>query len=473
MITMKIQALGDLLRRYRSVFGAAWAVRAQMDGEHRSKQELAFLPASLELIETPCHPAPRWTLRIIMVLALLALLIAIFGRLDIVVSAKGKLIPGERVKIIQPAVTGVVRRIFVNDGERVNAGQPLIVLDATQAAADADKARSSRVDAALSRARAQALLGALTSGRSPVLYAVPDVPLDQQQQAQRFADGIYLEYRNKLEGAEAEQLKRVAELATTRREIDKLRATAPLARDEANAYRSLAGDRYVAQYDYLRKEQTAIEQEHDLAAQQSHAREIAAAIAEQRAMVGQITAQFKREQLDALDKANQQFAQSSDEETKAVTRQKLLTLTAPVAGTVQQLSAHTLGGVVTAAQAVMEIVPDDAVEVEAYVENKDVGFVDAGQDVTVKVEAFPYTRYGYVKGTIESVSNDAVQDRKRGLTFMARVKLEHSRMRIENKWIDLTPGMEVTAEVKTGRRSVAGYFLDPLIRTASESLHER
>jgi hemolysin D len=254
-----------------------------------------------------------------------------------------------------------------------------------------------------------------------------------------------------------------------------LRATAPLARSEANDYKALARDNYVAQHDYLGKEQTALEQEHELAAQQSHAQELTAGIAEQRATIEQTTSQFTREQLDALDKANQQFAQNRDDETKAVTRQGLLTLYAPVSGTIQQLSVHTLGGVVTTAQSLMEVVPDDAVEVEASIENKDVGFVNVGQDAIVKIEAFPYTRYGYLTGKVTAVSNDAVQDkdRKLGLTFTARIRLPTSQMHINNKSIDLTPGMEVTTEIRTGRRSVAGYFLDPLVQTAGESLRER
>lgn len=475
LTSLRLQAVSDLCRRYGVIFRSAWAIRDQLDTPPRTAQELQFLPANLELIETPSHPAPRWTMRVIVALAFVILLIAIFGKLDIVATAKGKLIPGARVKIIQPAITGVVRQIMIRDGQRVIEGQALLVLDATQAAADAHKAHSARIDAALSAARARALLDARTTGRPPVVAAVDDASAGQQTEAQHFADGLYREYADKLAAARAELLKRQAELGTTQQEIAKLHATAPLARSEANDYKTLARDNYVAQHDYLGKEQTALEQEHELAAQQSHAQELIAGITEQRATIEQTTSQFTREQLDALDKANQQFAQNRDDETKAVTRQDLLTLYAPVTGTIQQLSVHTLGGVVTTAQSLMEVVPDDAVEVEASVENKDVGFVNVGQDAIVKIEAFPYTRYGYLTGKVTAVSNDAVQDkdRKLGLTFTARIRLPTSQMRINNKLINLTPGMEVTTEIRTGRRSVAGYFLDPLVQTAEESLRER
>ena len=470
---IRMQALGDLLRRYGAVISTAWSIRHQLDTQPRLSHERAFLPANLELVETPVHPAPRWSMRIIVVLAILIVLIAVFGQLDIVAVAKGKLLPNERVKVIQPAITGVVRRILVQDGQRVHIGQLLMELDPTQAAADSDKARSSRIDAALAAERARTLLAAQSTGRPPAMANVDAASLGQQQEAQHFADGLYREYQDKLNSAQAELLKREAELDETRQEIARLAATAPLARQQADQYRSLAADKYVARTDYLDKEQAALEKEHELAAQQSHAHELLAGISEQRSDIASTTSQFRSTQLDALDKATQQLEQSRNDETKADTRQKLMSLTAPVSGTVQQLAIHTVGGVATAAQALMEIVPDDAVEVEANIENKDIGFVKAGQDATVKIEAFPYTRYGYLSGKVITVSNDAVQDKKLGLTFVAHIRLPTNRILANDQWINLTPGMAVTAEIKTGKRSVAHYFLDPVIQTGQESMRER
>ncbi|AOJ73432.1 MULTISPECIES: HlyD family type I secretion periplasmic adaptor subunit [Burkholderia] len=468
-----LQAIGDLLSRYAAVIRESWAIRHELDGETRLAHELAFLPANLELVETPVHPLPLWTMRVIVALGILVVLVACFGRLDIVATAPGKLIPREQVKTIQPAITGVVRRILVRDGQRVAAGQLLMELDATQAAADSDKARLSKIEAALAAARARTLLDAQQHARAPVVAQVDGATEAQQHEAQHLTDGFYHEYRDKLSSAQAELMKREAGLGTTAQQIAKLTATAPLARRQADDYRSLAGDRYVATSDYLDKEQTALGQEHELAAQRSHAREMAAAVAQQRAEIASITSQFRRQQLDSLDKATQQLAQSRHDETKADTRQKLLNLTAPVAGTVQQLRVHTLGGVATAASPVMNIVPDDVIEVEANLENKDVGFVKAGQPAIVKIEAFPYTRYGFLTGTVESVSNDAVQDRKRGLTFVTRIRLPTNRIRTNDTWVNLTPGMAVTAEIKTGTRNVARYFLDSVMQTGQESLRER
>jgi hemolysin D len=470
---LKIKALIDLAHRYQAIFQTSWSIRHQLDGKPRLSHELAFLPSNLELIETPVHPAPRWTMRIIVLLVLLVLAIALFGLLDIVAVTKGKLLPDARVKIIQPAITGVVRKIRVKDGQRVKAGELLMELDATQAIADADNARSAKVSAQLAMVRSQALLDAQKAQKPPRVMVVPGASSEEQLQAQHFADGFYHEYQDKYASAQAELAKREAELDNTNKQIAKLEATAPLARQQANNYQALLAEKYVARNDYLDKEQNALGQEHELVALHSHAHQLSAAVVQQRAEIASITSQFRREQLDLLDRASQQFTQNSNNETKAQTRQNLLSLTAPVAGTVQQLTVHTLGGVVTAAQQVMEIVPDDAVEVEVSIENKDIGFVNAGQDAVVKFEAFPYAQYGYLTGKVISVSNDAVQDRRLGLIFMARIALPTNKMHIKDKWVALTPGMEVTAEIKTGKRSVAHYFLDPLMQTAQESMRER
>ncbi|VXB55510.1 Hemolysin D [Burkholderia sp. 8Y] len=470
---LRLRAIRDLASHYAAVWRAVWAARKELDRPPRAAEHLAFLPAELELLETPVHPAPRWAMRIMILLALSALVIGVAGRLDIVVTANGRLVPDARVKVVQPALTGVVREIFVRDGQRVAAGELLMKLDTTQAAADSDKAATMLLNARLGAARANALLVAQQEDRAPVVLPVIGAPAARMQDAQRFAEGAWLEFRDRYEGAQAELLKRQAELESTRAQVAKLAATAPLARQQAEAYGALVADKYVARNDFLDKQQDAIAKEHELTAQRSHVRELSAAIGVQRAEVAATVSKFRRDQLDELERRTQEIAASRDEQTKANTRQALLSLTASVAGTVQQLAVHTVGGVVTTAQSLMEIVPDDALRVEAQLQNKDIGFVEVGQKVAVKVEAFPYTRYGYLTGTVDEISNNAVQDKRLGLTFPVRIRLDANRIKVDQRWIALTPGMAITADIRTGRRRVIEYFLDPLMQNAVESMHER
>jgi hemolysin D len=166
--------------------------------------------------------------------------------------------------------------------------------------------------------------------------------------------------------------------------------------------------------------------------------------------------------------------QAGEELAKASQREKLSTLTAPVAGTVQQLAAHTVGGVVTEAQALTVIVPQQAqVTAEVTLENKDIGFVSLGQSAEIKLETFPYTRYGTVSATVSRVTADAVNDEKRGAIFPVTLTLARTHISIDGKPIRLSPGMNVTAEVKTSKRRVIEFLLSPIQRAGQESLRER
>lgn len=472
-VPLQIRALCDLIRRYAIVSRLAWLSREHTDSTIRARHELAFLPAHLEIIETPVDPAPLWTIYVIGSCVFVVILIAIFCRLDIVAVAPGKLIPDGNVKIIQPASTGIVRRILVQNGESVTAGQVLMELDPVQASADADRARFAKLDALLTIARVQALLQAQNSHSAPKVLQVDHASAERQAQTQSFAEGSYREYVDKLASLRAELTKRQAELATTREEVEKLTQTVPLARQQAEDYKALVGEKFVASHDYIDKQRLAIEQTQELAVQRSHSRELEAAIDEQQHEIDTTSATFRREQEAALDKAEQDARQAQDEETKANARRKQLNLTAPVDGIVQQLNVHTLGGVVTTAQSLMEVVPSDELVVEAAVNNRDIGFVTEGQNAIIKIATFPYTRYGYITGKVLKVSNDVSTDKKLGAVFVTRIWIPDSRFKVENKWVHLTPGMEVTAEIRTGTQKVWQYFLAPLLETGQESLRER
>jgi hemolysin D len=466
-------ALRGLLNRYLEVLRHAWKIRRELDTPARQSYEAEFLPAHLEITDTPVHPAPRWTMRAIGALVAVVAGVAFFGHLDIVAVAHGKLVPNARVKIIQPAVTGVVRSILVQNGMHVAAGQLLLELDPAQAAADTDKASASKMDAELAAARAQALLHAQANNKAPSVESIPAATPERRLQIQAYAVGVYNEYWNKLASLRAQLDQRQAELGTARDEIKRLQATAPIARQQANDFKSLTDKHYVSKYDYLEKERNALKEEGDLRTDTDRAIELSAAVEEQKQEIATTVATFRREQLEDLEKAQQALAQSTNDQAKARVRESLMSLTAPVAGTVQNLAVHTVGGVVTTAQSLLEIVPEDTLEVEASVDNKDIGFVEAGQDAIIKIDAFSYTRFGYLQGKVFSVSNDAVENKASGLQYLVRVGLPTNQMVVGNKKLNLTPGMQVVAEIRTGRRTVAEYFFSPLVETFGQSMRER
>lgn len=467
------QGFKDIIQRYLEVWRSAWSVRHEMAFPHRLADERAFLPAHLELQETPAHPAPMWTMRVIVSLFACALLWAILGKLDIVASANGKVVPNDRVKMVQPLEPGIVRAIRVQDGQYVAAGKILVELDTVAIDADLAKSRDALLTARLGAARAEALLQSLQAGREIALVPPADVPAVLLAREEQLAAAQLLEHRGKQAGLSAELAKRNAELATTRELVAKLEQKLPIVRSRAEEYKRLLEEKFVSRHSWLDQEKERINVERDLAAQHSRIAEYSAAVQAQERQMQNLTSEFRRQQLDLLNQARQQARQFDEDLTKASQRKKQAELTAPVSGVVQQLAIHTVGGVVTAAQPLMVIVPEDTLEIDAAVENRDIGFVKPGQIATIKVETFPYTRYGYLHGRVVALSGDAIADEKKGLIYHARIRLDSDQLLVDGKWIRLSPGMAVTAEIKTGRRRMIDYILSPLSENTSEAFRER
>ena len=483
----------ELLARYRAIFQAAWQHRHELAGPARLADEQAFLPAALSLQETPVHPAPRRIAYVLMALFLIALAWAILGKIDIVAVAPGRIIVSDRTKVIQPLERSVVQRILVKDGDHVEAGQALVELDPTTAQADKASLTETRKAAQSEWVRARALQQMLlkqelvahthqaldaknTSNTSntfnqdtPADWTAADKADTQAQLAAEWSD-----ITARLAKLSAEHQRRQAEMATVQAMIGKLEATVPIARQREQDFQALSAQGFMSGHANQDRTRERIELERDLATQQARLQEAQAALREAEQTRSAYLAETRRTLSERQAQADLKRHQTGQELTKATQREQLATLTAPVAGTVQQLGLHTEGGVVTEAQALMVIVPDAAsVSAEVTLENKDIGFVAPGQDVAIKLETFPFTRYGTVKASVDKVTQDAVNDEKRGAIFPAMLKLNQTTIDVDGKQIKLAPGMNITAEIKTGQRRVIEYLLSPIQRAGNESLRER
>jgi hemolysin D len=470
----KWSAIGDVLRRYGQVFRAAWAERRALEPIHRTREELAFLPAHLELAETPLSPAPRVSLWVIIALFCAALLWACLGRLDVVAVAPGKTVTSGRTKVIQPAETAVVRRILVHDGQRVKQGELLVELDATATTADSTKAEEALISARLAAVRSAALAQAIEAEQPPVLANEDGLPAEQFDAMQRLALSEFAAFAAKKQSLEAMVAQKQAELRTVESAITPLEQYLAISRTRVADYEKLLGRGYVPKQDYLQRKQERISAERDLAGQRSRQAELRSAITGAKEELSVTVTDTRRQLLDELRQAREQIQQFEPEVARTTQRNALMQLRAPVAGTVQQLAVHTVGGVVTPAQPLLSVVPEnEQLEVEATVLNKDIGFVQPGQRATIKIESFPYTRYGYIEGIVESVSHDAIQDDKLGLVYQARVKMSTSTLQVDGVAVRLASGMALTAEIKTGTRRVIAYILDPLRQGVGEAMRER
>lgn len=473
-LRIRLQALGDLFRRYGAAFRHAWRHRSEMEPVARLPHEAQFLPAALSLQETPVSPAPRAAMWLLIGFMVLTLLWAVFGRMDVVATAQGKIVPNDRTKTIQSFDTASVKAIHVTDGQRVKAGDLLIELDATTTQADTDRLAGEQAVALLQVARGKALLMALASGREPRLARPAEVDDARYLEAQRLLAGQYAEYSARLSRIVADTARREAELRSTQELVKKLEQTLPIAQQRAQDFKNLVAQNFVSRHGYLEREQERIEQEADLANLRSRLREIEATLREVQGQRQALMAETRRATLDSTTEAQQRMDALGQEWKKADSRGRLMRLTSPVDGTVQQLVVHTEGGVVTEAQPLMVIVPsDNPLEVEAFFENKDIGFVKAGQEAEVKIETFQYTKYGTLDAEVSSVSHDAINDEKRGLIYSSRVRMPKTTLMVDGTEVSLSPGMAVTVEVKTGQRRVIEYFLAPLLQHTSESLRER
>jgi hemolysin D len=460
----------------------------------RGTHELAFLPAALEIVETPPSPTGRAIGATIIALFFAAVVWACLGSVDIVATAPGKIIPSGRTKVIQPFETGVVRAIHVRDGQAVKTGDVLIELDATMNAAELEHLKSDLVAAELDVARLRAALAGDANpledfrppeGASPALI----------EMTRRFLISQTAEQQAKLAALDRQLAQKEAERATVAATIGKLEATIPLLGERVEVRKHLYDKALGSKLTYLTEYQDYVGQQQELLVQKSRYREAEAAVAALTETRAQTAAEYRRTRFEELTKAEQKAAGLAQDVIKAERRTTLQVLTAPVDGVVQQLAVHTNGGVVTPAQALLVVVPlDSHLEIEAMVSNRDIGFVHVGQQVEIKVDTFNFTRYGLLHGEVLNVSQDAITREKppdksnekapgaepatsepkgQELNYAARVSLDRTQMQLEDKLVNLSPGMAVTAEIKTGSRRIISYLLSPLVRYKQEVLRER
>jgi hemolysin D len=374
----------------------------------RRDHELAFLPAALEIAETPPSPVGRAVGATIIAIFCVVLAWATIGKVDIVASAEGKIVPSGRTKLIQPFETGVVRAINVHDGQRVKAGESLIELDPTMTTAEQDRFKGDLISAQLDVARLKAVL---SEGEDAVADFHPPegASAAQVEMHREFLISQTSEQRAKLSELARQASQKEAERSTVEATIAKIEATIPPLQERVDTHKYLSDKGLASKMTYLAEYQDLVGQQQDLLIQRSKRKEAEAAFATLKETRERTAAEFRRTTYDELAKAEQKAAGIAQDVIKAERRSNLQVLSAPVDGVVQQLAVHTIGGVVTPAQPLAVVVPlDSGLEIEASLANDDIGFVHEGQDVEVKVHTFNFTRYGLLHGRVISVSSDAI-----------------------------------------------------------------
>ncbi|AWN34421.1 HlyD family type I secretion periplasmic adaptor subunit [Methylobacterium radiodurans] len=505
--------MNDLVLSRANAIGKAVTVRAgPVTGRIRTyisgssllsgrTDDTEFLPAHLEILETPPSPQRVAALWLLCGALAAALVWSCFAKLDIFAIATGRVQVAGRSKVIQPLDPGAVKAIRVENGTQVRAGDILLELDPT--VANADKQASSW-DIWSLRAeipRRQAEIKALESGATvPPKIDFPEeigAEIRLREESVLVAElAQYISAKASLEGqvGENDALKsRLAgSVAARTRLIDVLKER--LGMKQELVVRA-AGTRAA-----LLESQQALESElTNLAYDKGQMMQAEAAGISLVKKLEQLQKQSVAEQAQKLTDAQRKLDRFKEDLAKASFRVDRMTLRAPISGTVQQLAVTTIGQVVTTGQPLMVIVPSEGnIEIEALVQNTDIGFVEIGQEATIKVNAFPFTRYGTLDGRVVRVSRDAVDAKDasqtsdaatasraqnssifsatpagQNLVFPVVIALSKTTLLVDGKNLPLTPGMTATVEVQTGSRRVIDYLFAPIRETTSTAGHER
>lgn len=446
-----------------------------------SADALDFAPGLLAIQESPPAKLPRTVLYCVVALFGILLAWAMFGKLDIVASAEGRLVPQTYVKIVQPAEAGIVQEILVREGQSVEAGQILMRMDAKLTEADARTLRNEHELKRLQLRRIDAELAGL-----PMRTEAADFPDIYAQVASQYAARRQA-YQDALAQEQAILAKTRHDLQASEELARKLRETVPTYRKSAAAFEKLSKDGFYSTLAVEEKQRDRIEKEQDLRAQEATVASLKAMIAASEKKLAQISSNYRSELQNERVETESQFRKLRDELEKIEHKAGLLALRAPQRGVIKDLATHTVGTVVSPGTVLMTLVPhDEPLQAEVYVKNEDVGFVHRDQRVKLKLSAYPFQKYGMIDGTVVHVGPDAADqpaasgksggdssEGMPGLRYKALVRLDAQHLETDGNRLRLSPGMQVIAEIHQGQRTVMEYLLSPVQKAWQEAGRER
>jgi len=447
-----------------------------------SPEALDFAPGLLSIQESPPARLPRAVMYTVGVLFIILLLWAFFGKLDIIASAEGRLVPETYIKIVQPSDAGIVQEILVKEGEQVQQGQVLMRMDTRLAEADAKTIGNDLALRSLQLRRIDAELA------GTALVRKRDDPNDLFRQIESQYRDRRLSYTDALEQAQEALNKSQHEYDSAREVLTKLQQITPILKQQADSYADMGKDGYVPQMTVLDKQRDYLEKSQDLRAQQSTVASLEAAVNQARKQIDQITSKYRSDLQNERVEAEGQHRKLEQDWLKQEHKSGLLELKAPQSGIVKDIATHTIGTVVSPGTVLLSIVPEnEPLVAEIMIKNDDVGFVYPQQKVKVKLAAYPFAEYGMLEGVVTRIQADSDSDTQTRdqpqskdkqqfappSVYKAIISLSSQVLEAEGKKLKLVPGMQVVAEINQGDRTVMKYLLSPVSKTLSESGHER
>lgn len=441
-------------------------------GEEREK-ETEFLPAILEVTETPPSPTGRLVMWSILVLIVVALTWSFIGHINEVAVAAGKVIPSGQIKTIQVKNKGIIKEINVEEGQVVQEGDTLVVLDPTTTTADYDslRKRAAYYKLDIQRLTAELTQQPFTPEEDPDLEP-HDLAAEMALYQSRTSD-----YRTQRQSREDVIAQRVAKLQATQASYEKYAEVLAIAQEKEARLIELSEQNAISQFQLLEQQRETIEYAKNAQSELDSLNSIRAEIAEAQQNLANVDAAYHKEIMTALVESKKEYYSIIESIKKAEEDARLSVIYAPISGRVYNLAVHTLGGIVTDAQSLMQIVPEDAkLEFEVYADNKDIGFIKIGQEAEVKVETFNFQKFGMYKAEVQEISADAVNepnDQVKHMKYKLILDPTSNDINVYGQPAKLEVGMNVSAEIKIKEKRIIDFFLDPFRRYTSEALRER
>lgn len=439
------------------------------------RKDYEFFPPVLAIQEEPPSPIGRMILWLLFFFIVFILIWATVGQVNIVATSQGKVIPNGKVKIIQPAITGVVEDILVNDGDFVKKGDLLITLDKTVVESKIEQVELQIQDNKAKNVWMNYFFDNINNLKN---IKDPEYPFDLKDDVILRNRLLYIQELEEFNSKLNIQLSELSRLKNKKEEAiitkNKLIAILPLIEKREKSMRILYNAKMVSDTEYLDLKQSLLEAQYNLKLQENAIESLKIQIITEQNQVNDL---YSNKKLDLQKRISESYNIVSNgllEMMQYIESLDQHEIRSPINGYVQDLSIYTKGGSLNAIEPIMRIVPEkDELIVEAMVLNKDIGFLTKGQDAVVKVDAFNFVKHGSLNGFITDISSDAIQDENLGLVFKVKIKLNDTKLYIDNKYVEINSGMSVIVEAKTGHRRIIDFFFNPVRKSIDESLKER
>ena len=403
-----------------------------------------FKPLLCEIEDKPISPLGRFTFWVVTALILITLLWLIIGKIDIVVNARGVVIPDGEAKIIQSFDNGVITNIKVKEGDFVKQGQTLMEIDTatTEPQLESLKANLDYINLERKRLRGE---------------KVSDSRIEAETQNELYKSS-YADLQNQI-------MMKNAEIRRLSTEISNYQSQLRINQDKER--RMLEVSDILAKNDLEKVKAENIDYRNRISSLMHQRREV-------QKELDYVKSNFKTQNLTELASRDKQ-ANELDAEIKEIEfRKQQQNIISPVDGYVNTMMVHTVGGVVTPAEKIISVVPANApLVVKVNVLNKDIGFIREGMPVLIKIDTFDFQKYGIVNGTVKKIAKDSIEDEKEGPIYDVYISLLNKTLMVEGKETPITTGMSLSAEIKVGKRRIIEFFIYPMIKYWNQAITVR